>query len=79
MRLRPLLRQQLSQILDAFELLGRDVLSGEVGDLVVDQVVRQRVAVLGQEAPGIAGIGRLIDLEAVVSDDPDDVVPKPVG
>ena len=44
---------------------------------MVDQVVGERVAVLGQEAPGIAGIGRLVELEAVVGDDPDDVVPNP--
>ena len=57
--------------------VGGDVFRGEVGELVVDQVVGERIAVLGQEAPGIAGIGRLVELEAVVGDDPDDVMPNP--
>ena len=58
----------------ALELGGGDALRGEVGRLVVDQVVGERIAVLGQEAPGIAGVGRVVELEAVVGDDPDDVV-----
>ena len=48
--------------LDALELECGNVLRGEIGRLVVDEVERELVAVLGEETPGVARIGRVVEL-----------------
>ena len=65
---------QRAQLLQRLELVRGDPFRAEVGRLVAEQVERQPIAVLGQEAASGPVVDRAVEREAVGGDDANDVV-----